>query len=67
MQLTRCPSFLPSSPRLPLPPHKQIRRKGESFDRARHECGTEVKAITYSAMQIHEHEGKAEVFVIVDI
>ncbi|GMH38738.1 hypothetical protein BSKO_06622 [Bryopsis sp. KO-2023] len=40
---------------------------GERFDRERHESGTEVKAITYSAMQIHESEGDAEVFVIVDI
>jgi SHS2 domain-containing protein len=30
-------------------------------------CGTEVKAITYSAMQIREADGDAEVFVIVDI
>lgn len=29
--------------------------------------GTEVKAITYSAMSIRETEGDAEVFVIVDI
>jgi SHS2 domain-containing protein len=42
-------------------------RRGEKFDRQRHECGTEVKAITYSAMQIREKEGDAEVFVIVDI
>lgn len=28
--------------------------------------GTEVKAITYSAMQIHDKE-KAEIFVIVDV
>lgn len=41
--------------------------RGEKFDRSRHECGTEVKAITYSAMQIREAEGDAEVFVIVDI
>jgi len=27
----------------------------------------QVKAITYSAMQIHDREGDAEVFVIVDI
>ena len=40
---------------------------GEKFDRHRHECGTEVKAITYSAMQIREQQGDAEVFVIVDI
>lgn len=41
--------------------------RGEKFDRQRHECGTEVKAITYSAMQIREAQGDAEVFVIVDI
>ena len=29
--------------------------------------GTEVKAITYSAMQINEEDGFAEVFVIIDI
>ncbi|KAF6254625.1 Archease domain-containing protein [Scenedesmus sp. NREL 46B-D3] len=40
---------------------------GEKFDRCRHECGTEVKAITYSAMQIRQQPGDAEVFVIVDI
>jgi SHS2 domain-containing protein len=43
------------------------RRRGERFDRARHECGTEVKAITYSAMQVRQSLGDAEVFVIVDI
>ena len=45
------------------------RRRGERFDRRRHACGTEVKAITYSAMQISERtaQGDAEVFVIVDI
>ncbi|PRW57244.1 archease-like [Chlorella sorokiniana] len=41
--------------------------QGETFDRQRHVCGTEVKAITYSAMQINETQGDAEVFVIVDI
>ncbi|DBA84097.1 hypothetical protein WJX77_003967 [Trebouxia sp. C0004] len=40
---------------------------GDIFDRQRHESGTEVKAITYSAMQINEKEGDAELFVIVDI
>ena len=40
---------------------------GERFDRGRHVSGTEIKAITYSAMQINETEGDAEVFVIVDI
>ncbi|CAM9112778.1 unnamed protein product [Chrysoparadoxa australica] len=46
--------------------------EGEKFDLDRHPQGTEVKAITYSNMQIHEgvtHEGakRSEVFVIVDI
>merc|ERR1711911_60467 len=41
---------------------------GETFDLAKHPQGTEVKAITYSNMQIHEEvEGKPEVFVIIDI
>ncbi|KAK9802981.1 hypothetical protein WJX73_003257 [Symbiochloris irregularis] len=41
--------------------------QGEKFDRQRHAIGTEIKAITYSAMQIREVPGDAEVFVIVDI
>ena len=41
--------------------------EGAVFDRQRHVSGTEIKAITYSAMQINEKEGDAEVFVIVDI
>ena len=40
---------------------------GETFDLEKHPQGTEVKAITYSAMQIREKEGFAEVFVIIDI
>ena len=40
---------------------------GETFDLNKHSQGTEVKAITYSAMQIRETEKAAEVFVIVDI
>ncbi|XP_015263563.1 PREDICTED: protein archease isoform X3 [Gekko japonicus] len=39
---------------------------GEEFRLIKHPQGTEVKAITYSAMQIHEKE-KIEVFVIIDI
>ena len=42
-------------------------RVGGPFDRQRHASGTEVKAITYSAMQINEKPGDAEIFVIVDI
>jgi hypothetical protein len=80
---TACQYCPPPPPHTPLPPptrwlpsHKLIPlaaaaaaafRRGEKFDRQRHECGTEVKAITYSAMQIRQAEGDAEVFVIVDI
>ncbi|NXF31252.1 ARCH archease, partial [Nyctibius bracteatus] len=39
---------------------------GEEFSLSKHPQGTEVKAITYSAMQICEDE-KPEVFVIIDI
>lgn len=42
-------------------------RRGTIFDRHKHEPGTEVKAITYSAMQINENQGDCELFVIVDI
>merc|ERR1712001_766702 len=40
---------------------------GETFDLQKHPQGTEVKAITYSAMQINENANYAEVFVIIDI
>ena len=33
----------------------------------KHHPGTEIKAITYSAMQLHEKDGRADVYVIVDI
>ncbi|XP_029350138.1 protein archease isoform X3 [Echeneis naucrates] len=39
---------------------------GEEFSLGKHPQGTEVKAITYSAMQIHDKE-KPEIFTIVDI
>mmetsp|Transcript_8144 Transcript_8144/g.15417 ORF Transcript_8144/g.15417 Transcript_8144/m.15417 type:complete len:238 (-) Transcript_8144:158-871(-) len=41
--------------------------RGETFSLSQHEQGTEVKAITYSAMQITEGEGRCDVCVIVDI
>ncbi|XP_055384385.1 protein archease-like [Condylostylus longicornis] len=42
---------------------------GEEFEIGKHPQGTEVKAITYSAMQIHQQPEKNyyEVFVIIDI
>jgi len=40
---------------------------GEEFSLQKHPQGTEVKAITFSNMQIHESENFAEVFVIIDI
>jgi SHS2 domain-containing protein len=43
------------------------RRNGETFDRQKHASGTEVKAITYSAMDVREQGDDIEVFVIVDI
>ncbi|XP_049597391.1 protein archease isoform X2 [Syngnathus scovelli] len=39
---------------------------GEEFSLSKHPQGTEVKAITYSAMQIHDKE-KPEIFAIIDI
>ena len=42
-------------------------REGQMFERGKHTSGTEVKAITYSNMQIREQTGDAEIFVIVDI
>lgn len=40
---------------------------GESFDLSKHPPGTEVKAITYSNMQIYDEENKHEIYVIIDI
>ena len=40
---------------------------GEPFDLQKHPQGTEVKAITYSAMQIKQHHKGYDVYVIVDI
>lgn len=41
--------------------------RGEEFDLNKHPQGTEVKAITYSNMQIHDNDDKHEVYVIIDI
>lgn len=40
---------------------------GEPFQLGKHPQGTEVKAITYSAMQILQRPNKNEVYVIIDI
>ncbi|MFX1324448.1 MAG: archease [Promethearchaeota archaeon] len=41
--------------------------KGEQFDRNKHEIGTEVKAITYSFMNIEEKKNKVEINIVFDI
>jgi SHS2 domain-containing protein len=41
--------------------------KGEPIDRDKHEIGTEVKAITYSFMNIEETENKVEINIVFDV
>ena len=41
--------------------------KGEKFDKNKHELGIEVKAITYSFMEIDESEEKVEISIVFDI
>lgn len=41
--------------------------KGEKFDKNNHEIGTEVKAITYSFMNIEEKDDKITVDIVFDI
>jgi len=45
----------------------QFEGTGETFKIGKHPQGTEIKAITYSAMQVINKPGKCEIFVIVDI
>lgn len=45
----------------------RIETRGDSFDVSKHPQGTEVKAITYSNMQVHQKPGRTDIFVIVDI
>ncbi len=41
--------------------------RGEIFNKTIHEVGTEVKAITYSFMEIEEKKGKVKIKVVFDI
>lgn len=41
--------------------------KGETFNLSKHPQGTEVKAITYSNLQIHKNLSDFECYVIIDI
>lgn len=51
------------------PQHGYIKAKGygEQFDLSKHPQGTEVKAITYSNMQVHQDKPTNDVYVIIDI
>jgi len=40
---------------------------GECFDSSRHVQGTEIKAVTYSNLQVVESDGHCDIWVIVDI
>ena len=40
---------------------------GEQFDINKHPQGTEVKAITYSNMQVHKDKPTNDIYVIIDI
>ena len=41
--------------------------KGEPFDREKHEIGTEVKAITYSFMNIEEKKKRVKISIVFDV
>jgi len=45
----------------------RVMGEGERFDLTKHVPGTEIKAITYSNMQIHHQAPTHDVYVIVDI
>eukprot|EP00053_Salpingoeca_punica_P004218 m.47918 g.47918 ORF g.47918 m.47918 type:complete len:190 (+) comp12682_c0_seq1:77-646(+) len=45
----------------------KVQGRGEVFDLSKHEQGTEIKAITYSNMQIHGERPTHDVYVILDI
>ncbi|EGG19433.1 hypothetical protein DFA_00010 [Cavenderia fasciculata] len=41
--------------------------RGVELDKSKHTTGTEIKAITYSCMEIKETKDQTDIFVIVDI
>lgn len=41
--------------------------RGEPWDLAKHPQGTEIKAITYSAMKVEESADRTDIWVIIDI
>jgi len=45
----------------------KVQSKGEKFSLSKHTQGTEIKAITYSNMQILQSSDRVDVYVIVDI
>lgn len=45
----------------------KVKGHGDTYDLAKHPQGTEIKAITYSNMQIHEEANRTDLYVIVDI
>lgn len=51
------------------PENFQIKARGwgESFDLKKHPQGADIKAITYSNMQIHDEINRCDLYVIVDI
>ena len=40
---------------------------GEKFDPNKHEIGTEVKAITYSFIEIIEQENRVDIKIVFDL
>jgi len=41
--------------------------KGEKFDKIKHESGTEVKAITYSFINVEEKKNRVKINIVFDI